>query len=180
MVQQRVHRFLAAMNQVQHAGGQAGFVQQFDDARGRERNFFGRLQHEGVAAGDGERIHPHRHHGREIERRDARAHADRLANRSCSRCPAATSFSESPIIRLGMPQATSTIWMARRTSTLASSAVLPFSRVRMAATSVGVLFEQRLEAVEHLHAIHHRHVAPLQKRLVRGCGRRGPRPPRSA
>jgi hypothetical protein len=38
--------------------------------------------------------------------------------------PAATSLSESPIIRLGMPQATSTIWMARRTSALASSSGL--------------------------------------------------------
>ena len=56
----------------------------------------------------------------------------RMVLQSISR---ATSFSESPIIRLGMPQATSTIWMARRTSILASSAVLPFSRVRMAATS---------------------------------------------
>ena len=49
--------------------------------------------------------------------------------------PAATSLSESPIIRLGMPQATSTIWMARRTSALASSVVLPFSRVSVAARS---------------------------------------------
>ena len=32
--------------------------------------------------------------------------------------PAATSLSESPIIRLGMPHATSTIWIMRRTSSL--------------------------------------------------------------
>ncbi len=50
--------------------------------------------------------------------------------------PLATSFSESPIIRLGMPQATSTIWMARRTSMRASSMVLPFSAVRVAASSL--------------------------------------------
>ena len=49
--------------------------------------------------------------------------------------PGATSLSESPSIRLGMPHATSTIWMERRTSALASSAVLPFSRVRMPASS---------------------------------------------
>ena len=49
--------------------------------------------------------------------------------------PAAMSLSESPIMRLGMPQATSTIWMARRTSALASSTVLPFSRARMEASS---------------------------------------------
>ena len=28
---------------------------------------------------DGDRVHPHRHHGREVERRDAGAHAERLA-----------------------------------------------------------------------------------------------------
>ena len=33
-----------------------------------------------------------------------------------------------------------------------------------------VLFEKIFEAVEHLHAIHHRHLAPLQERLVRGTG----------
>ena len=83
--------------------------------------------------------------------------------------PCATSLSESPIIRLGMPQATSTIWMARRTSAWASSTVLPFSRVRMRGEFRGVLFEQRFEAVEHLHPIHHRDIAPFQKRLVRGA-----------
>src|SRR5215472_6220373 len=44
----------------------------------------------------------------------------RMVMESISR---ATSESESPIISEGMPQATSTIWMERRTSALASSAV---------------------------------------------------------
>ena len=39
------------------------------------------------------------------------------------------------MIRLGIPHATSTIWMARRTLPRASSIVFPFSRVRMRATS---------------------------------------------
>ena len=34
---------------------------------------------------------------------------------------------------------------------------------------VGVLVQQRLEAVEHLDAVNHGHVAPLQERLVRGA-----------
>ena len=37
------------------------------------------LEHEGVAAGDRHREHPHRHHRREVERRDAGDHAQRLA-----------------------------------------------------------------------------------------------------
>ena len=43
-----------------------------------ERDFFRGLEHEGIAAGDGEREHPHRHHRREVERGDAGAHANRL------------------------------------------------------------------------------------------------------
>ena len=41
----------------------------------------GGLQHERVAAGERHREHPHRDHRREVERRDAGAHADRLADR---------------------------------------------------------------------------------------------------
>ena len=40
-----------------------------------------RLEDEGVAAGDGERRHPQRDHGREVEGRDAGADADRVADR---------------------------------------------------------------------------------------------------
>jgi hypothetical protein len=40
-----------------------------------------RLQHEGVAAGERHREHPHRHHRREIEGRDPGADAERLAHR---------------------------------------------------------------------------------------------------
>jgi hypothetical protein len=39
------------------------------------------LSTKAVAAGDGDREHPQRHHYREIERRDAGAHADRLQQR---------------------------------------------------------------------------------------------------
>ena len=40
-----------------------------------------RLQHERVAARDRDREHPQRHHRGKVERRDARAHAERLAQR---------------------------------------------------------------------------------------------------
>jgi hypothetical protein len=55
-----------------------------------------------------------------------------------------------------MPQATSTIWMARRTSSLASEAVLPFSRVRTLAKSAVCLSS-------------HRDFAPLEEGVVRGA-----------
>ena len=46
----------------------------------RERHLLARLEDEGVAAGDGDGIHPERHHGREVEGRDAGADAERLAD----------------------------------------------------------------------------------------------------
>ena len=42
--------------------------------------FLARLEHEGVAAGDGHRIHPEGDHRREVEGGDAGADAERLAN----------------------------------------------------------------------------------------------------
>jgi len=59
--------------------------------------------------------------------------------------PRETSLSESPIIRLGMPQETSTIWMARLISIRASSMVLPFSLVRIWASSSACLSRSALK-----------------------------------
>ncbi|MNM57858.1 hypothetical protein D3C81_690760 [compost metagenome] len=75
---QCVHRFLVAVHHVQHALGQARLVQQLGDQQGGARVALGRLEDEAVAAGDGQRVHPQRHHGREVERGDASDHADWL------------------------------------------------------------------------------------------------------
>ena len=75
-----VDGFLAAVNQAEDAGRDAGFVKQFGGEGGRERDFFRRFQDERVAAGDGERVHPHGHHRGEVEGRDAGADADGLAD----------------------------------------------------------------------------------------------------
>ena len=80
MREQCVHHFASAVNDVQHAFRQAGFFQQLGDLDGGERNFFARLEHERVPARDGDGIHPQRHHRGKIERRDADAHAERLAD----------------------------------------------------------------------------------------------------
>src|SRR6266511_3833238 len=79
VVQDRVDGHLVAVHHVEHAVGQAGLgVQAGDEARcGRVP--LARLENEGVAAGDRDRVHPHRHHRREVERRDAGADAQRLA-----------------------------------------------------------------------------------------------------
>ena len=81
MREQRVHDFAPAVNNVQHAFRQSGFFAAASTIlNGRERNFFAGLEHESISAGDCDRIHPQRHHGGKIERRDAGAHAERLAD----------------------------------------------------------------------------------------------------
>ncbi|ERJ33975.1 hypothetical protein L810_3640 [Burkholderia sp. AU4i] len=74
------HR-LAAVHDVQHALRHAGLDREFDELHRRQRVLLRRLQHERVAADDRHREHPQRDHPGEVERRDARAHADRLAQR---------------------------------------------------------------------------------------------------
>ena len=61
--------------------GRPGLLQQLGQQQRRRRIALGRLQHERVAAGERHREHPHRHHRREIERRDAGDDAQRLAQR---------------------------------------------------------------------------------------------------
>ena len=78
VVQQRVDRLLVAVHHVEHPVGQAGLGPQLGDQQRRARVAFAGLEHERVAAGDGHRVHPHRHHGREVERRDPGADPERL------------------------------------------------------------------------------------------------------
>ena len=76
-VQQRIHCNLVAMDDVEHAVGQPRLFQQIGHEQRRRRVALGRLEDEGVAAGDGDREHPQRHHRGEIERSDAGDHAQR-------------------------------------------------------------------------------------------------------
>ena len=97
------------------------------------------LQHEGVAAGDGERPHPHGHHRWEIERRDPGDHAEGLADRTDVVAAEACSLNE-PFNSSAKPQAYSTISIPTCTSAVASDRTLPCSDVTMRAIS------SRLEA----------------------------------
>jgi hypothetical protein len=81
VLEQRIDRGLVALHHVEHAIGQARFLQQLGHAQRRGRVGRAGLEHEGVARGNGHREHPHRHHHREVERRDAGHHAERLAQR---------------------------------------------------------------------------------------------------
>ena len=79
MVEQRVDGELVAVDDVEHAFGETGFLEQFPGQHRCGRIALGGLQDKGVSAGNGDGVHPHRHHGREVERGDAGDHAQWLA-----------------------------------------------------------------------------------------------------
>ncbi len=79
MVEQRVHGGGIALRHREHPRGQARLGEQLRQAHGRARDLLAGLEHEGVAAGDGDREHPQRHHGGKIERRDAGHHPQGVA-----------------------------------------------------------------------------------------------------
>ena len=81
MFHQRSRRRNAAVNQVDNAFGQIEFVQQFKQQFGAKRSLRRWLEDEGIAAGDGGRQEPQRHHKRKIERRNGGEDAGRLAHR---------------------------------------------------------------------------------------------------
>jgi hypothetical protein len=78
-----------------------------------------------------------------------------------SSMPRATSSEKSPIISIGMPQATSTFSIARRISPRASSSTLPFSIVMLRARSSKCCFHQDLEPEQVLDTLGSRHAPPL-------------------
>ncbi|MGC3971331.1 MAG: hypothetical protein QM775_29520 [Pirellulales bacterium] len=81
MREQRVDRFLVAVQNVEDPRRQAGFMQELGQPHRRERHLLTRLQDKRIAARDGDRKHPKRHHRRKVERRDADANADRMPRR---------------------------------------------------------------------------------------------------
>ena len=81
MVDDRVDRLAAAVDDVEHAGWQARLEGGCGDQVGRQRHLVARLEHKGVAAGDRQGPHPERNHRREVEGRNPRDHAKRLADR---------------------------------------------------------------------------------------------------
>ena len=78
MVENRVDHFLVAVDDAEHAIGQARRLEQRTQPHRQGRVAFRRLEDEGVAGGDGDAGHPHRDHGGEVERGDAGADADGL------------------------------------------------------------------------------------------------------
>ena len=80
VIEERINRGLAAVDQVDDALRKACLMDEFDEARGREWHAIAGLQHNCVAGGDGVGKEPQRDHQREIERRDDRGDPQGLAN----------------------------------------------------------------------------------------------------
>ena len=79
--EQRVDRLLVAIDDIEDARRQPGFDEEFGKPHRHRWIALRRLEDEGVAAGERGRELPHRNHGREVERRDARNDPERLAQR---------------------------------------------------------------------------------------------------
>ena len=80
-VEEPVDGDLVAVDDVEDAGGQAGLGPQLGGEVDRRRVLLARLDDDGVPRRDGDRVEPHGHHGREVERRDDADDAERLADR---------------------------------------------------------------------------------------------------
>jgi hypothetical protein len=81
VVEDRVHRDLVTVDDAEHAVRQPGVgVQLGDEVRDRRVALAG-LEDERVPGGDRHRVHPHGHHDREVEGRDARDDPEGLAER---------------------------------------------------------------------------------------------------
>ena len=78
-LQQRVDRLLVALQHVEDAVGETGLLPQRGDPECGRRVLLAGLEDDRVAGRDRDREEPHRHHGREVERRNDADHAQRVA-----------------------------------------------------------------------------------------------------
>jgi hypothetical protein len=78
MLEQLVHLLGAAVHHVQHPLRCARLHEQLDQAHRRQGHLLRGLEHEGVAAGDGQGKHPQGQHRRKVEGGDAEADAQGL------------------------------------------------------------------------------------------------------
>ena len=76
--QQGINLLFGTVNHLQYTLGCAGLLKQLGQAGWCQRVLLGRFQNKGVAAGNGHGEHPQRDHGREVERRNAGTHPQRL------------------------------------------------------------------------------------------------------
>lgn len=78
VVQQGVHSLLVTVHDIDDVGWQARLAPQLRHGIGCGGILLGGLDDDRIAGGDGDRNEPHRHHRREVERRDHADDAERL------------------------------------------------------------------------------------------------------
>ena len=171
MLEDRVDRDLVAVHDVEHAVGQAGFLQQLRDVDGRGRVLLGRLEDERVPAGDRRRPHPHGHHRREVEGRDPGHDAERLPDRVDVDPGEDTCSEKSPLSSVGIPQAYSITSSPRCTSPARVREHLPVllreDRRDLALRVVDELPDRE----EELLALRERYRPPVLEAALRGLHR---------
>jgi hypothetical protein len=77
-LEERVHRGLVTVQDVEHAVGKSRFLPEVRDPERRCRVLLARLENDCVAGGDGDGEEPHGHHRRKVERADDADHSQRV------------------------------------------------------------------------------------------------------
>ena len=168
MIEQRVDRVLAAVHQVDARPAGSRPARSAASIRAIVIGVFSDgLRTTRVAAGDGVGQEPQRDHAGEVERRDDARRRRPAGGSSARRCPRRCPRGCCPCISDGMPVATSTFSMPRRSSPSASASVLPHSCVISRAISLKLRVEQRLEPEQRLDAVAGRRAAPRRQRRRR-------------
>src|SRR5947207_4393976 len=171
MSKQRIDTFASAMHEIDHALRQSCFFQKLDNQNRAERNFLARFKHERVSARDREWEHPHRHHCRKIEWRDADADSQRLQYRL------AVDTARKIFERLAFEQG----WNAAGELDVLDPAINAAPRFGQSfavlardalANAIEILFDQLAITKEDARAFHRWRVAPRRKRVGRGPDRK--------
>ena len=170
MVADRLHRFLPAVHDLEHALGQARLAQQLGDPAGAQRHQLRGLEHQAVAQRDRVGDRPVGHHVGEVERGDRGHHAEGEPL-DPALDPAAHL---QHLARSDLRQRAGELGQLGRLEHLGAGlardlAVLLGDQRRQL---VDVLLEQRLVAVEDLHPLLDRGAAPAGERLPGALDRR--------
>ena len=167
MVENAVDHFLVAMDDVENAFRQAGLHEEVPGQHGGGSVALGGLEDEAVAAGNGCRIHPHRHHGREVERSDAGDDAERLAI-GIGVDRGADIAGKFALEQLG--NAAGIIDAVDAAGDFTQSIVMHLAVLarNLAGQVIGILVEQSLELEHDAGALHRGRIAPGDLRLLGG------------
>ena len=168
--QEHVNGLFIALHHVEDAVRQAGLFQQLRQRERQRRVFFRRFQHEGIPGRQRNREHPHRHHRREVKRRDPGADAERLHQR--------VAVDAGPDVRrvFALLQMRNTAGKLHHFQAAGQFAHrvgedLAVLFADEAGQTFHILFQQRFEAEHHTRALKRRMTRPRRKRLLCGGNR---------